>query len=59
MDLESGSGFSIVSLLDGNLEHVAHAWRKIIGFDLYVEVTKCLQQIEIPNILHMCATCSD
>ena len=33
--------------------------RKKIEFDLSVNVTECLQQIEIPNLLHMCAQCFD
>ena len=28
---------------------------KKIGFDDYFDVAKCLQQIEIPDLLHMCA----
>ena len=32
--------------------------RKKIGFDLSVDLTKCPQQIVIPDLLHMCATCS-
>ena len=30
--------------------------RKKIGFDDSVDVTKCLQQIEKPDLLHICAT---
>ena len=26
-----------------------------IGFDDFFDVTKCLQQIEMPDLLHMCA----
>ena len=32
---------------------------KKIGLDDYINVIKCLQQIEIPNLLHMCATGSE
>ena len=32
---------------------------KKIGFDDSFDVTKCLQQIEIPDLLHMCAPCSE
>ena len=32
--------------------------RKKIGCDGSVDVTKCLQQIEIPDILHRCGHCS-
>ena len=32
--------------------------RKKIGFDDFFDVTKCLQPIEIPDLLHMCALCS-
>ena len=30
-------------------------FRKKIGFDDSFDVTKCLQQIEMPNLLHVCA----
>ena len=30
-----------------------------IGFDDSFDVTKCLHQIEIPDLLHMCATCAE
>ena len=33
-------------------------FRKKIGFDESFDVTKCLQQIDIPDLLHMCAPCS-
>ena len=33
--------------------------KKEIGSDDYVDVTKRIQQIEIPNLLHMCEPCSD
>jgi len=29
--------------------------RKKIGFDYPFDVTKCLQQIQLPILLHMCA----
>ena len=29
--------------------------RKKIGFDYSFDVTKCLQQIEMPDLPHMCA----
>ena len=32
---------------------------KKIGFDDSFDATKCLQQIEIPDLLHMCAHCSE
>ena len=31
--------------------------REKIGFNDSAEVTECIQQIEIPNFLHMCAPC--
>ena len=47
---------------DGSSEHDAHIWNKIgllrqkkIGFDDSVDVTKCLRQIKIADLLHMCA----
>ena len=30
-------------------------FRKEIGFDDSFDVTECLQQIEMPDLLHMCA----
>ena len=52
----------MVFILDGCSEHVAHAWckkgifrEKKIGFDHSFDVTKCLQQIEMPDLLQMCA----
>ena len=48
---------SMVLILDGNSAHVAHIWSKVglfwrkkIGFDESFDVTKCLQQIEIPDL---------
>ena len=29
-------------------------FRKKIGFDYSFDVTKCLQQIEMPDLLHLC-----
>ena len=43
------------------VDHVAHAWSKVglsdkkIGFDDSFGVHKCLQRIEIPDLLHTCA----
>ena len=31
--------------------------RKNVGFDDSFDVTKCLQQIEIPDLINMCGTC--
>ena len=47
-----------------SLEHVAHIWSEIgfekkIEFDNSFYVTKCLKQIAIPYLLHMCITCSE
>ena len=33
--------------------------KKKIGFDDSVDITKCLQQIEIPDLLQMCAPGSE
>ena len=32
---------------------------KKIGFDDSFDVTKCLQQIEMPDLLHVCATSNE
>ena len=46
---------------DGNIEvahgwcKIGHFWEKKIGFDDSFGLTKCLQQIEIPDLLHKCA----
>ena len=32
---------------------------KKIGFDDSFDVTKCLQETEIPDLLHMCTLCSE
>ena len=48
-----------VLISDGSSEHVAQVWcklglfRKKTGFDDSIDVTKCLKQIEIPELLHM------
>ena len=48
---------------DSGSEHVAHVrikiclFRKWMEFDDSFDVTKCLQQIEIPGLLYNCATC--
>ena len=54
--------FSMVFILDGCSFHVAHVWckqglffEKKIEFDDSFDVTKCLQQIEMPDLLHVCA----
>ena len=51
----------MVLIQDCCSEHASHVWCKIglfreknIGFDDSFDVTKCLQQIEIPDVLHMC-----
>ena len=47
---------------DRSSEHVAHVYSEIglfreikIGLHDSVNVTKCLQQLEIHDLLHMCA----
>ena len=51
----------MVFILDGCQFHVAHYdvnkafFRKKIEFDDNFDVTKCLQQIEMPDLLHVCA----
>ena len=32
--------------------------KKGLGFDNPIDVTACLRHIEIPDLLHMCGTCS-
>ena len=52
-----------VFIIDGCSIHVAHVWckqglfpkKKKIGFDDSFDVTKCLQQIEMPDLFHKCA----
>ena len=52
---------AMVLISVGSSEHVAHVWckiglfRKRIGFNDSLDVTKCLQKVEIPDLLHMCA----
>ena len=36
-------------------EKTDHFKKKKIGFDCTFDVTKCLQQIEIPVLINMCA----
>ena len=38
---------------------VKRSFRKIIGFDDTFDVAKCLQHIEMPDLFHKCAPCSD
>ena len=52
---------TMVFILDGCSFNVAHELckqglfpRKKIEFDGSFDVTKCLQQIEMPDLLHMC-----
>ena len=47
----------MVLIQDGSSEHVAHVWSKIGFFreEIFFDETKCLQQIEILDLLHMCA----
>ena len=48
-------------MVHGTSEHVAHEcsnivlFRKKIEFDDSFDVTKCIQQIEMPDSLHICA----
>ena len=48
-------------ILDGCSFHVAHEWwkrglfPKKIGFDDSFDVTECLQQIGMPDLLNVCA----
>ena len=49
----------MVLILNGSSEHFAHVWRKKnlkkkLGFDDSFDVIKCLKQIEIPDLIHMC-----
>ena len=44
---------------DGSSEHFAHVWRSFPKFDDSFDVTKCLQVIEIPVLIHMFAPCSE
>ena len=45
----------MVLIEDGSSEHVP----KKIGFDESFDVTKYCQQIEIPNLIQVCAPCSE
>ena len=45
----------LISPLRTNDDNKVFFWRKKIGFDDSFDVTKCLQQIEIPDLLQMCA----
>ena len=54
--------YTMVLIKDGNSEHNAYVWRKIgnfrekkIGYDDSFDVFKCLQEIESPDLFHMCA----
>ena len=38
---------------------VKYVFPKKIGFGNSFELTKCIQQIEISDLLHLCAPCSD
>ena len=59
----SASCYAMVPIEDGRLEHAAHVLsklglflpRKKIRFDDSFDVTKCLHQIEIPDLLQMCS----
>ena len=51
----------MVFIWDGCSFHVAHGWwkqglfpKKKFGFDDSLYVTKCLQQIEMSDLLHVC-----
>ena len=52
---QNGVAQVMVVILDGCSFHVAHVWSKPglfpkkIGFDDSFDVTKCLQQIEMPD----------
>ena len=54
-------GIVMVLIEDGSSELVGHVWckkghfRKKNGFDDSFDVTKCLQPIDIPDWLHLCA----
>ena len=49
----------MVLMYDGSSEHVEHIYGKKRSFDDTFDVTKCLQQIEIPDLRHMCASRSE
>ena len=51
---------TMVLILDGSSDNVAHVWSKIgilrekkIRFDGAVDVTECLSQIDLSDLLHM------
>ena len=55
----------MVLILDGNSEHVAHAWRKMgpfggknIRFVTARDLIKCLEYIKLPRLLLTCAPIS-
>ena len=51
----------MVLIKDGSSKHIVHVCSNIcffpkkMGFDDSYDVTKRLQQIKIPDLLHMCA----
>ena len=54
----------MVLIEDGSSEHVAQYEVKKVFAEkswiwLLIDVTKCLQQIEMPDLLHMCSPCSE
>ena len=57
----SALGSTMVFIIDGCSFYVAHVlckkglFPKKIGFDDSFDLTKCLQQIEMPDLLHLCA----
>ena len=63
ISLKAGlSVWHMVFISDGCSFHVAYIWckqgifsKKIIEFDDSFDVTKCLQKIEMPYLLHVCA----
>ena len=55
---ENSHGFYIRWLLISRCARMMCTWsfsEKKIGFDYSFDVTKCLQQIEMPDLLHVCA----
>ena len=52
-------GFYIRWLLISRCARMMFFLRKKIGFDDSFDVTKCLQQIEMPDLLHVCASRND
>ena len=63
---KSGLGYQyfvpfMVFIHDGSWDNGAHVWSKIVHSwkkNSY-RITKCLQQIKIPILLHVCAPCSE